>query len=235
SWLRDYLYIPLGGNRGGSLGSRLFTMLSLLGSVALTGWWWLLPIYAVVVAATVYWMRGKPENEVHLYTYLNLMITMLLGGLWHGASWAFVFWGFLHGSYLVVQRLLGPLWGKLLDALYIPNWLQAAFDIALVYSLTCLAWIYFRAPDFDIANQVITGIASLENFTPGSIVNKFWVAKGFLVIGILVLVDWTNLRFTYYRVLLRQPVFRVLSFAALLWLIAFFGTFGSNSFIYFQF
>ncbi len=235
SWLRDYLYIPLGGSRSGSLGSRLFTIISLVGSVAITGWWWLIPIYIVVIVATARWMRGSKKASIEVYTYLNLMITMLLGGLWHGASWAFVFWGFLHGLYLVVQRLLGPWWGKLLDALRAPQWLQAGLDMALVYFFTCLAWVYFRAPDFEIANQVIEGIASLENFTPGSIVNKFWVFKGFIVIAILVAVDWTNLQVTYYKVLLRNPIFRVLSFSAILWLIAFFGTFGSNSFIYFQF
>ena len=235
SWLRDYLYIPLGGNRSGGLASKLLIGTFLVLSVAATGWWWLIALYALVIAGTAWWLKNDDTANVQVYTYVNLMLTMLLGGLWHGASWAFVFWGFLHGMYLVVQRLGGPILGRVLDALKVPKFLQNGLDIALVYFFTCLAWIYFRAPDFDIANQVIAGIASLEGFSPSTIVNQFWVAKGFLVIGLLLAVEITNLRMTYYKVLIAQPVFRVASFAILLWLISFFGSFGANSFIYFQF
>src|SRR5579871_3204072 len=95
SWLRDYLYIPLGGNTGD-------------------------------------WRR-----------YRNLMITMLLGGLWHGAAWTFVAWGALHGSALVVEHWLrehvrlprGPLW--------------RALGVVLTFHFVCLTWIFFRAPDFE--------------------------------------------------------------------------------------
>ena len=101
SWLRDYLYISLGGNRKG-----------------------------------------------RIRTYVNLMATMLLGGLWHGASWTFVVWGGLHGLYLVVERALKavvpdrPLWHrspvKLLLAL-------------LTFAMVCIAWVFFRAKTFDRA------------------------------------------------------------------------------------
>lgn len=235
SWLRDYLYIPLGGNRGGSKGSWIIMGSSILLSIVVTGWWWLIVVYGLIIAGTAVYMRGSDQAKVNVYTYVNLMITMLLGGLWHGASWAFVFWGFLHGLYLVVQRMGGPVLGKILDALKVPKVLQDGLDIALVYFFTCLAWIYFRATSFETANQVISGIASLEGFSFSTVINQFWVAKGVLVIGMLLAVELTNLRFTYYKVAIAQPVFRVVSFAVLLWLIAFFGSFGANSFIYFQF
>ncbi len=235
SWLRDYLYIPLGGNRGGSFGSWFFILLSLVISIVMTGWWWLIIVYVLVANITVWWLRGSSANKVVMYTYMNLVVTMLLGGLWHGASWAFVVWGLLHGFYLVVQRLAGPFWNRLLDALRIPVLAQNAIAIALVYFCTCYAWIYFRAPDFDIANQVIARIASLEQFNFGSVINKFWVIKGLLLIGILLTIEIVNLRWRMYQLTLAHPWFRAISFAGLLWLIAFFGTFGSNSFIYFQF
>ncbi len=188
SWLRDYLYIPLGGNRHGTA-----------------------------------------------KTLRNLMITMLLGGLWHGASWVFVFWGFLHGLYLIVQRIIGPHFGRLLNYIKIPTMVQAGINIAVVYFLTCFAWIFFRSPDFSTATQVISGIASFENFNFESIINKFWVAKGVALISMLLLVEIADIRVNFSRLLIRNPLFRVVSFATLLWLIAFMGTFGANAFIYFQF
>jgi alginate O-acetyltransferase complex protein AlgI len=111
AWLRDYLYIPLGGNR-----------------------------------------KGTPR------TYLNLFITMLLGGLWHGAAWTFVVWGGLHGIFLAAERLVKK-WFRT------PAWSQklvARLLIALgTYLLVCLAWVFFRARGF---KQAIDMIASMLGF-----------------------------------------------------------------------
>jgi alginate O-acetyltransferase complex protein AlgI len=96
-WLRDYLYIPLGGNR-----------------------------------------RGPGR------TYVNLAITMLLGGLWHGAAWSFVVWGGLHGLFLMLHRRFGRR-GADADA---PLGLADAPRILLWFHACCLAWIFFRAPTF---------------------------------------------------------------------------------------
>jgi len=107
SWLRDYLYISLGGNR-------------------------------------------KGVNR----TYINLMITMLLGGLWHGASWNFVIWGGLHGLYLAVHKLiLGN--KKVSDHFqYTGMWSFAKylFNISLTYLLVLFTWLFFRATDFQTAS-----------------------------------------------------------------------------------
>ena len=188
SWLRDYLYIPLGGSRHGVFN-----------------------------------------------TYKNNMLTMLLGGLWHGPTWVFVFWGFLHGLYLIVQRVIGPKFGQLLTAIRLPQFGRNAINISLVYFFTCFAWIFFRSPDFATALNVITGVGGLENFNFSSVINKFWVVKGFLLIGILLMIELADFQFNFADKILTKPVFRVVSFASILWLIAFFGSFGSNSFIYFQF
>jgi D-alanyl-lipoteichoic acid acyltransferase DltB (MBOAT superfamily) len=188
SWLRDYLYIPLGGNRYGTF-----------------------------------------------MTYRNLMLTMLLGGLWHGANWTFVFWGFLHGLYLVVQRLWGKTFGAFMNALSLPKPLQVGINIALVYFFTNLAWIFFRSPNFATATQFINGMASFEGFDFVNVMNKFIVLKGCLLIGFLLTVEISDLKLNWGSVVVRNPVFRVASFAVLLWMIAMFGTFGSNAFIYFQF
>jgi alginate O-acetyltransferase complex protein AlgI len=108
SWLRDYLYKPLGGNRHG---------------------------------------RFK--------TYRNLMITMLLGGIWHGAGWKFIAWGALHGGGLAVERMLEPWLGLRSRSI-------AARIVAtvLVFHFVCFAWIFFRAEDFEVARLFIAGLSS---------------------------------------------------------------------------
>ena len=108
SWLRDYLYKPLGGNRNG-----------------------------------------------RLKTYRNLMITMLLGGIWHGAGWKFVAWGALHGGGLTAERLLTPWLGRHAQS-------PAARIVAtlVVFHFVCLAWIFFRAEDFAMARLYIGGLGS---------------------------------------------------------------------------
>ncbi len=116
TWLRDYLYISLGGNRGG---------------------------------------RWK--------TYRNLMLTMLLGGLWHGASWTFVVWGLLHGVGLAAQRarddIFGPPKGRA------PWPLRAAYGL-LTFHFVCFAWVFFRAPSFAKAAEVLRQIAAGTTFHP---------------------------------------------------------------------
>ncbi len=188
SWFRDYLYIPLGGNRNGTFN-----------------------------------------------TYKNTMITNLLSGFWHGANWVFLFWGFLHGIYIIIQRLAGPYFGRFMDTIRLPKFGRNAINIFLVYTATCFAWIFFRATDFGNALDVIAGIGKFENFTFGSIVNKFWFVKGALVIGLLLMVEIADLKFNFGNLVKKEPIFRVVSFATVMMLIAFFGTFGSNAFIYFVF
>ena len=113
-WLRDYLYIPLGGNQGGTAA-----------------------------------------------TYRNLMITMLLGGLWHGANWVFVIWGGLHGVYLVAERL----WRRPVDAAEPLRWRQVP-AVIVTFQLVCFAWISFRSPDLGTATEMIEGILTLR---PGEV------------------------------------------------------------------
>ncbi len=109
TWLRDYLYIPLGGSRG-----------------------------------------GEPQ------TYRNLMVTMLLGGLWHGANWTFVVWGGIHGAVLAVERWLGK--GK--EVLRVRSFSRTWMSRIIVFHLVCFAWIFFRAQSLGAAGNFIKGIAN---------------------------------------------------------------------------
>jgi alginate O-acetyltransferase complex protein AlgI len=104
SWLRDYLYVPLGGGKRG-----LFM------------------------------------------SCVNVMITMLLGGLWHGAAWTFVAWGGLHGAAQVVERLGRSVFG---ERRVIPGWL----GVLITFHIVCLGWILFRAESFGMAMSVLQGL-----------------------------------------------------------------------------
>src|SRR5262249_39579391 len=118
SWLRDYLFIPLGGSRGGT------------------------------------WRTAR-----------NLMITMTLGGLWHGASWTFVFWGVLHGTFLVVHRTFRSFCERrpLLDrTLSSPP--GTAARMLLTFLCVAVGWVFFRATTFDTAWTLLQRVAE---WSPG--------------------------------------------------------------------
>jgi len=120
-FLRDFVYIPLGGNRGGKV-----------------------------------------------FVARNLMLTMLIGGLWHGAAWTFVIWGGLHGAALVAEKELGARVER------IPRWLRWL----VTFHLVVLAWILFRSPDLSIAGDVL---GQLTHFGAATL----WTAP---VVGAIVLV-----------------------------------------------
>jgi alginate O-acetyltransferase complex protein AlgI len=105
SWLRDYLYVSLGGNRAGE------------------------------------WR-----------TYRNLLLTMLIGGLWHGAAWTFVIWGGLHGLYLAAERFVRDRVGS--RAGQAPGFLRVGYML-LTLLLVVLAWTFFRAPDASTALHIL--------------------------------------------------------------------------------
>lgn len=141
-FLRDYLYIPLGGNR-----------------------------------------KGKARR------YLNLMLTMLLGGLWHGAGWTFIVWGGLHGLYLVINHawrgarsVMG--WGQP----HLSGW-RHAFSVGLTFIAVAVAWVCFRSPTLDAAWVILQGMMGLNGVAlPASWQGKLgslgqWLAAQGVVFG----------------------------------------------------
>ncbi|GBC60921.1 MBOAT family protein [Desulfonema ishimotonii] len=188
SWLRDYLYIPLGGNRGSPLSSCR-----------------------------------------------NLMLTMVLGGLWHGASWTFVIWGGLHGFYLILQRGCASLFRPVINRFHLREGALRPFMILIVFSLTCFAWIFFRAPSLTSALTIINGIGNPDTFNPILLPNKFLVLKGGLLITLLLCAEMSDFRFSMAGMVSKIPVLRWGKVLVMLWAIALLGTFRGNAFIYFQF
>lgn len=144
SWLRDYLYISLGGNRGSSL-----------------------------------------------MTYRNLFLTMLLGGLWHGASWTFVLWGAFHGFILVAYRLAD------IDRRVMPTvngWMATnpvaglaanGVLVAIMFALTLLGWLFFRAPDMATVGHYLTGLFSGFDMQAGD-----WGKLAFYTMPLILVQCW---------------------------------------------
>ncbi len=196
SWLRDYLYVPLGGNR-----------------------------------------RGRVR------TYVNLLITMVLGGLWHGAAWTFVAWGFAHGAWLAVHRAIRERGAPPRT----PAWVRRL----ATFHLVCLAWVPFRAPGVFDASQIVRGLWRTDvAFTPEMreiVVNGhvststgFWVSSPEAVWALVLLAMAVALhaapRASRWRVRLASlpPTVQGVVYAAIL-LFVFLNAPAGTRFIYFQF
>ncbi len=104
SWLKSYLYIPLGGNRSAGFGTYFWLTLIGLITVVLTGSWWGLIAMAVLAVVIAWGAKRYPGHKKLMYANLNSFITQILGGLWHGASWNFVIWGGINGIGMIVNK-----------------------------------------------------------------------------------------------------------------------------------
>ena len=128
-WLRDYLYIPLGGNRNATWGSYIIIFaVAVIGSFLSGSWWVAFAVALVTVSVLVYgWL--KPESRKMLRTHVNSMDTMLLGGLWHGASWNFMIWGGLNGIGQIVYKIWTK-WSRPVQAAFICALCALMFGLA---------------------------------------------------------------------------------------------------------
>jgi D-alanyl-lipoteichoic acid acyltransferase DltB (MBOAT superfamily) len=103
-WLQDYLYIPMGGNRSATFSTYLLIVLIALIALILSGSIWVGLILLLITGVLVYIARNYPEKRKKINTNLNMMNTMLIGGIWHGASWNFMIWGGLNGAGILVYK-----------------------------------------------------------------------------------------------------------------------------------
>ncbi len=186
TWFRDYLYIPLGGNR----------------------------------VSTKRW-------------YFNLLFVFIVSGLWHGANWTFIFWGFLHGVYLIAALLFSKIKKR--------DWLKYnAINMFSTFILVSFAWIFFRANNFKNALAVINGCATFSKHQIQLIqysfftANQWWILM--LAFAIFVLIEIKISHKFIFQLLQKKPTWLRWSFyfgMALLIILG--GKFTETKFIYFQF
>jgi D-alanyl-lipoteichoic acid acyltransferase DltB (MBOAT superfamily) len=142
NWLRDYLYIPLGGNKAGSVGTYFAITIIVLIIAGLASSWMVVAVAAGLMAVALLIAQWVKSFASWLTTNLNLMITMVVGGLWHGASWNFIIWGALNGFALVFYKLwkkVSP-WENHKDKWWVRGW-----AIFLTFSFITLTRVWFRA------------------------------------------------------------------------------------------
>ncbi|HLK69332.1 MAG TPA: MBOAT family O-acyltransferase [Bryobacteraceae bacterium] len=178
SWLRDYLYIPLGGSRHGQ------------------------------------WM-----------TYRNLMLTMLLGGLWHGANWNFLIWGGYHGALLSIERALGVRPEKPVSA-----WLYP-IRMMLTTALALIGWVFFRAADFTQSRLIL---GAMFHGTAGQWQLEPWHME--LIVLALFLALWEEKWEWFERLMVAPRLVYASALALVLFGVDVFGVIDASvPFIYFQF
>lgn len=181
SWLRDYLYISLGGNRKGTFA-----------------------------------------------TYQNLFLTMLLGGLWHGASWNFVIWGAFQGLILIIYRIVS----ERFPDIKVPGFVSIIF----FYQVICIGWIFFRADSVTQILQFFTAFTRFEGINLQSILtlisdNKLCIFLIPLIIAQVIQYK-TNDSFIIFKM---KPFLRPLVYLSIAIVTLMFGKWDSAAFIYFQF
>jgi alginate O-acetyltransferase complex protein AlgI len=184
TFLRDYLYIPLGGN------------------------------------------QVRPFRAA-----LNLVIVMFLGGLWHGAAWTFVVWGLLHGSYLVVERIVRVLFE---NKPWAGNLATRALAGFATYTAVCIAWVFFRSSDFTIATRMLRGMFGGHPHGDAILSTREILQVGIVTIGMIVahcLLRESNIE----TAVARLPHWIVTAAWALMACAIILTQGNSNAFIYFQF
>ncbi|MEM7484205.1 MAG: MBOAT family O-acyltransferase [Bacteroidota bacterium] len=181
TWLRDYLYIPLGGNR-----------------------------------------KGLTRTNI------NLMVTMLLGGLWHGASWNFVFWGFLHGLYLGIERNLRK---------YVHIKSNPFTNVLLAFAtFACvnITWVFFRSQSFEKSLVLLKGMFFLDK-SGAMILEYIHPIKVFAIIGGTFVVHYLMRNTSVKQVASKCPIWLLATCVALMLFLISISQGTGDQFIYFQF
>jgi alginate O-acetyltransferase complex protein AlgI len=181
TWLRDYLYIPLGGNRGSQVA-----------------------------------------------TYRNLMTTMVLGGLWHGAAWTFVIWGVIHGGWLAIHRLLS----ERVEASN-PGWIGLGIRMFATFQIVCVTWLFFRA---ESVTQALGFFQSLfGSYATSEITVLGFGLLAFFALPMVAYEAWVERQRDLFAITTVHWAWRVLLYTVIMCFLLWFPAPVPSEFIYFQF
>lgn len=183
TWLKDYLYIPLGGNRTGSWAS--VTIALVLVSVALIGVgnpYFSLIIGLLLLGGTLLAMKSE-RFQHYITTNINLMLTMVLGGLWHGASWKYILWGGINGLGIVFYKL----WRKLSPYEHSTHWLAHFWKVFSTFIFIVFVRLYFRGEDMERIGQFYDQLwNNMDLSSSGQVLWYFRDAFAVIVLGYTV-------------------------------------------------
>ncbi len=169
TWLKDYLYIPLGGNRNASLGTFIFGLFfAIVAVVAVHNLAFTIIIGVLLVAGAVAAYYFK-DFEHAVITNINIMLTMLIGGLWHGASWKFVIWGGLNGLGVVAYKY----WRKVSPYEHSTRWIARFWKITFTFVFITFTRIFFRSTDMEAVGQWFGQVAHNMNWAGAMQVIKY--------------------------------------------------------------
>lgn len=140
SWLRDYLYIPLGGNKSGGWGTYAATTVIFIFLFFILQWYELIYVYSILMGIYLIGVLISPSFKRYVHRDLNLLITMIVGGLWHGASENFIIWGAMNGIALVIYNY----WKKISPYENKSWWIVHFWKIFLTFNFITFTRIWFR-------------------------------------------------------------------------------------------
>ena len=232
SWLKDYLYIPLGGNRSGSVASYLLIFAGLFG-FALTATSSLVSyLLAGVVLVFLLLYQFIPAFRRGFNTNVNLMLTMLLGGLWHGPSWNFMVWGGLNGLGLLAHKQ----WSRI-RPYRVEGWMVRGLGVLITLLFITFTRIWFRAPDWSTAMSIVNQLSTGWNVIPSLAMLAAWWRPA-LILAMGFAIHWIPERHkAWYRdrfANFNPVLLAVISLASILLAYQFMAA-ESQPFIYFQF
>lgn len=235
SWLRDYLYIPLGGNQKGSTGTYIMTAVILGFLYFITGWLELFYIYGgLTLLYLLLWQLYVPFRKVAVRD-LNLLITMVVGGLWHGASQNFVVWGAMNGIALVFYNY----WKKISPYEKSTLWLIRAWRILLTLSFITFTRVWFRLPEADQPLIYLTHLTQHFDWTLSTwfiVWNTYQVVFYLLILGFIthwLPQQWKDATVQFYA---KWPMpLQALSFALAVFILFQAVSDSFKAFVYFQF
>ena len=171
SWLKDYLYIPLGGNRTGSVGSYIAIVLIFTFLIFITQWYELLYVYAGLTVVYLLGVALIKDFKRYVHRDLNLIITMVVGGLWHGPSENFVIWGAMNGCALLIYKY----WKRISFYENSKLWIAHFWKIFLTFNFITFTRIWFKLDEARATAFKPGGLPDHEaDKLPGKMLDRIW-------------------------------------------------------------